>query len=155
MSSVGSGAWAVLLITPALLMRMVTLPNASSAVLTTASPSVTEELFTTALPPAAFTLQYLVGSVLGSDTRALSDLIHNLLRGLLIKVVYNNICASRSELQGVTVYDITGVLVVSELDRKVDGCGAYTLPRPPPAPVTTTVWPLNESWDIVEGSGEI
>ena len=85
----------------------------------------------------------------------LCNLIHNLLRGFLIKVVYNNICASRSELQGITVYDITGVLVLSELDRKVDGCGTYTLPRPPPAPVTTTVWPLNESWDIVEGSGEI
>ena len=40
---------------PALLMRIVTFPKASMAVLMTASPSVTEELFTTALPPASRT----------------------------------------------------------------------------------------------------
>lgn len=41
---------------PALLMRMVTLPKVSRAVLITAGPSVTEELFTTALPtpPTSF-----------------------------------------------------------------------------------------------------
>jgi hypothetical protein len=35
---------------PALLIRMVTPPKVSSAVLITVGPSVTEELFTTALP---------------------------------------------------------------------------------------------------------
>lgn len=37
---------------PALLIRMVTVPNASMAVLMTAAPSETEEVFTTAFPPA-------------------------------------------------------------------------------------------------------
>lgn len=37
---------------PALLIRMVTVPNASMAVLMTAEPSETEEVFTTAFPPA-------------------------------------------------------------------------------------------------------
>lgn len=37
---------------PALFMRMVTPPNASRAVLITAAPSVTDEVFVTALPPA-------------------------------------------------------------------------------------------------------
>jgi hypothetical protein len=37
---------------PALLIRIVTVPNASTAVLMTAAPSETEEVFTTAFPPA-------------------------------------------------------------------------------------------------------
>lgn len=37
---------------PALLMRMVTVPNLSTADLMTASPSVTDEVFAIALPPA-------------------------------------------------------------------------------------------------------
>ena len=37
---------------PALLMRMVTVPKASVAVLMTAAPSETDDVFTTALPPA-------------------------------------------------------------------------------------------------------
>ena len=37
---------------PALLMSMVMLPNVSMAVLITAAPSATDEVLTTALPPA-------------------------------------------------------------------------------------------------------
>jgi hypothetical protein len=37
---------------PALLIRMLTVPNASSALWMTAAPSVAEEALTTALPPA-------------------------------------------------------------------------------------------------------
>ena len=37
---------------PALLIRIETVPNASMAVLMTAAPSETEEVFTTAFPPA-------------------------------------------------------------------------------------------------------
>lgn len=37
---------------PALLIRIVTVPNASTAVLMTAAPSETDEVFTTAFPPA-------------------------------------------------------------------------------------------------------
>src|SRR6266446_9044985 len=37
---------------PALLIRIVTVPNESMAVLMTAAPSETEDMFTTAFPPA-------------------------------------------------------------------------------------------------------
>ena len=49
--SVDGGAYPLSRRIPALLMRMVTVPNASTAVLITAAPSVTDPMFATAFPP--------------------------------------------------------------------------------------------------------
>lgn len=71
--------------------------------------------------------------------RTLGDLINNLLRCSLADVVHDNICAPRSEEQRVTVYE---VITRSAPEIEVY---AHALPRPPPAPVTMTVWPLKDS----------
>lgn len=90
---------------PALLTRIVIPPNASKADLITAAPSVTDDVFTTAFPPTIHhksqlhvSLPVQVGST--SELRkqlTLRDLVHNLLRGSRIEVIYDYICSPRGE----------------------------------------------------------
>lgn len=58
-----------------------------------------------------------------------------------IKVVHDNIGTASGEQERVSRKEaVTGVPIVR--------CGkhdTYALPSPPPAPVTTTMWPLNDS----------
>jgi len=121
---------------------MVTPPKASNAVLITACPSVTEELFTTALPtPPASVLAVRCGACAECERkmRTRVDLIDDLLRSLFIIIVHYNARAARTVQQRVPVVEM-----VANDDKQYKGGGTNALPRPPPAPVTTTTCPLKE-----------
>lgn len=64
---------------PALLIRIVTVPKTSTAVLMTATPSATDEVFATALPPASIRHISALNTVQHSK-HTLCDLIDYLLR---------------------------------------------------------------------------
>ena len=107
-------------------MRMVTPPKVSSAVLITADPSVTEELFTTALPtpPTLFLGCQNVGVVRstsrkGQSTRTCVDLIDNLLRRLFVEIVYYDIRAAGTVEQRVPRCETTfGQRKAVRMERK-------------------------------------
>lgn len=82
-------------------MRMVTPPKVSRAVLITAGPSVTEELFTMALPtpPTSFpgcqnAMAVQSTSRRRQSTRTCINLIDNLLRRLFVEIIHYDICAA-------------------------------------------------------------
>ncbi len=77
--------------------------------------------------------------------RTCGDFINNLLRCIFIEVVNHNIGPSRREQQGIAV-KVGGVsfsVLISLPKRYIIHTHAF--PRPPPAPVTMTVCPLNDS----------
>jgi hypothetical protein len=125
---------------PPLLMRIVTPPKASSAVFITADPSVTEELFTTALPPPP-TLFAVVRMWCrkGQSTRTCVNLINDLLRRLFVNIVHYDIRAAETVEQRVPRGEDALPTTSSTRRGRTDA-----LPRPPPAPVTTTTCPLKE-----------
>lgn len=86
---------------PALLMRIVTVPKLSTAVLITAAPSVTEDVFTTALPPARRFHKRLVSRVQWQveipAKLTSSDLVNDLLSSLSVEVVHDDISATRGK----------------------------------------------------------
>ena len=95
---------------PALLIRIVIPPNASKADLMTAAPSVTDEVFTTALPPTIHHKQQrqvsspqpIASNQALRNSRTPGDFVHDLLGGSGIEVVHDNICSPRSKQQRVT-----------------------------------------------------
>lgn len=86
---------------PALLMRMVTVPKASMAVLMTAAPSETDDVFTTALPPAEQECIQHLFAHLFTKKRTFRDLVYNLLCSGAVKVIHNDISPSRCEQERV------------------------------------------------------
>ena len=86
---------------PALLIRIVTVPNASMAVLMTAAPSETEELFTTAFPPAEkIQIQRASGKIVNMHNgQTFDNLIDNFLGGGSVEVIHHHISPSRREQQ--------------------------------------------------------
>ena len=95
---------------PALLIRIVTPPNASKADLTTAAPSVTDDVFTTAFPPAIHNKPQCQVSLRSTTVspptlpiqRTLDDLVHDFLRSGGVEVIHDNVCSPRSKQQRVT-----------------------------------------------------
>lgn len=125
---------------PALLMRIVTPPKASSAVLMTATPSVTDELLTTALPPASGDEVSVRAWSLGTCGHTSRNLIHDLLSGILVEVIYHDIRTSRRVKQRVPASPVPSDNTCNSRYRVT-----HAFPRPPPAPVITTVWPLKDN----------
>lgn len=84
---------------PALLMRIVTPPNASNAVLMTASPSATEEVFATALPPATRKIvrQANEQTTRVREGRTFRDLGNNFFCGVFADIINDDIGPSRGE----------------------------------------------------------
>ena len=95
--SVDGGAYPLSRRIPALLMRMVTVPKASTAVLITAAPSVTDPMFATAFPPP--TLPVNPPHVSATELRTSLNLIHDGLRRIGIEVVYDDVRAARAKQQ--------------------------------------------------------
>ena len=104
------GSYPLSLRIPALLIRIVIPPNASKADLMTAAPSVTDDVFTTALPPTNHHKQQqqissphpIASRPALRNQRTLGDLVHDLLRSSGIEVIHDNICSPRSKQQRVT-----------------------------------------------------
>lgn len=82
-------------------MRMVTVPNASIAVWITAAPSVTEELLTTAFPPATLSLSQM-GDPVTQSQLTFSNFVDNPLCSSFVEVVNDDVGAPRSIGQCVT-----------------------------------------------------
>lgn len=120
---------------PALLMRMVTVPKLSTAVLMTASPSVTDEVLMTALPPAGCVFEQGLFTQEATPEHTADDFIDDLLGSCTIEVVDDDVGSSRGEQERISV--VAGMMsaLVKEHYRRC----TYAFPRPPPAPVTTTV----------------
>ena len=81
---------------PALLMRIVTRPNELIAVCMTAAPSVADEVFATALPPAKHPSYYAHRLDPPTETTLL-DLFDHLLSRLCIEVIHNYISTTRGK----------------------------------------------------------
>ena len=75
---------------PALLIRMVTPPNVSKAVLITAAPSVTDDVFATAFPPA-FRADQKHMCPEQQVRRTLYDLIHDFLCSIRADIVHDDV----------------------------------------------------------------
>lgn len=96
---IGSKPYPLSLRIPALLTRMVIPPNASKADLITAAPSVTDEVFTTAFPPATRSKPWqrvsspsrTVRASRHHEKRTLRDLVHNLLCRGGVEIIHHNI----------------------------------------------------------------
>lgn len=85
---------------PALLMRIVTPPKASTAVLITAAPSVTDDVLATAFPPAK--TRSITGNPQASERKKTFDnLINNFLRRCCVEVVHDNVGTTGSKEEGV------------------------------------------------------
>lgn len=82
---------------PALLMRIVTRPKELIAVCMTAAPSVADEVFAIALPPAGHTSYYQSGDRIHRPRRTSLDLFDNPLSRLGIEVVHNHISTTRGK----------------------------------------------------------
>jgi hypothetical protein len=76
---------------------MVTVPKASVAVLMTAAPSETDDVFTTALPPAEQECIQHLSAHLFTKKRTFRDLVYNLLCSGAVEIIHNDISPSRCE----------------------------------------------------------
>lgn len=86
---------------PALLIRMVTVPKASVAVLMIAAPSETDDVFTTAFPPAKNECIQHLPADLFTKKYTFRDLVYNLLCSGAVKVIHDDISTSRCEQERV------------------------------------------------------
>jgi hypothetical protein len=88
-------------------MRIVTPPNASRAVFITEAPSVTEELFTTALPTPPGDSRLVRSGHLEEPKQASQkmrtgvDLVNDFLRRLFVEIVYYDVRAARAVEDGI------------------------------------------------------
>ena len=89
---------------PALLIRIVIPPNASSAVWMTAAPSVTEDVFAAALPPAKTGYESTF-TIMDHIRLTFFNLINNLLGILLANIVHNHIRSSRRKRQRIPIHE--------------------------------------------------
>jgi len=109
-----------------------------------AAPSDTDEVFAMALPPTKSSV-IGIGQHREDKIRTPCNLINYLLRSSSIEVIDDDVCTSRCEKVRVPIN-------TDEITQVANRSGTHVRPSPPPAPVTTTVWPLKESDMLVEDS---
>ena len=80
----------------------------------------------------------LTGHSISTKRRTLLNLIDNLLCSFWVKIIDHDICPTRSIEEGIAVTRVSAERVNERWLL------TYILPSPPPAPVITTMCPLND-----------